>query len=58
MADYTVQFPKNEEIDPDKIPDINMLMEAMLAAMSGLARDDLLDPHECEGKMVIIYLWL
>ena len=56
MADYSVQFPNNEEINPDRIPDINMLMEAMLASMSGLARDDLLDPHECEGKIVFIYL--
>ena len=52
MAHFSVQFPLDEEINPDSIPDINMLMESILASMSGLARDNLLDPHECEGKIV------
>ena len=58
MADFSIQFPLNEEINPDRIPDINMLMEAILACMSGLARDNLLDPHECEGKIVNVCIGL
>ena len=53
MAHYSVQFPQDEEINPDTIPDINLLMESILSCMSGLARDNLLDPHECEGKIFI-----
>ena len=52
MANYSVQFPLDEEINPDSIPDINLLMESILSSMSGLARDNLLDPYECEGKIV------
>ena len=52
MADFSVVFPQNEEIDSDRIPDINLLIEAILSSMSGMARENLLDPHECEGKLV------
>ena len=55
MAEYTARFPSNEEIDPNKIPDISLLMEVLLAAVSGIASEGLLDAHECEGKIVLIY---
>ena len=52
MADFSVAFPQNEEIDPERIPDINLLIESILSSMSRLARENMLDPHECEGKLV------
>ena len=52
MAEYSVKFPSNEEIQPHKIPDITQLMEALLAAVSGIANEGFLDAHECEGKCV------
>ena len=52
MAEYSVKFPSNEEIQPHKIPDITQLMEALLAAVSGIANEGYLDAHECEGKCV------
>ena len=53
MAHYSVQFPQDEEINPDSVPDINLLMESLLSSLSGLARDSQLDPHESEGKIFI-----
>ena len=52
MADFSVAFPQNEEINPERNPDINLLMESILSTLSGLAGENLLDPHECEGKLV------
>ena len=51
MAHYSVQFPQDEDIHPDSVPDINLLMESVLSSLSGLVRDSELDPHESEGKI-------
>ena len=55
MADYSVVFPQNEEVDSTNIPDINLLMESILASMSGMVKEDLLDQHESEGKFVSFF---
>ena len=52
MADYSVAFPQNEEVDSTNIPNINLLIGSILASMSGMVKEDLLDQHESEGKYV------
>ena len=52
MADYSVLFPENEGIVSERIPDINLLMDSILTSMGEMARENLLDPHDCEGKLV------
>ena len=56
MADYSVIFPDNEGIVSEQIPDINLLMDSILTSMSELARENLLDPHDCDGKLAYISL--
>ena len=52
MSDYSVVFPQNDGIEIERIPDINPLMDSILTSMSEMARENLLDPHDCEGKLV------
>ena len=52
MADYSVVFPDNDGIVSERIPDINLLMDSILTSMTEMAKENLLDPHDCEGKLV------
>ena len=54
MADFSVQYPENEGIVTERLPNINLLMDSVITSMSEMARERLLDPHDAEGKLIRI----
>ena len=52
MADFSVQYPENEGIVTERLPNINLLMDSILTSMGEMAREGLLDPHDSEGKLI------
>ena len=52
MAEFSVQYPDNEGIVTERLPNINLLMDSIINSMVDMAREGLLDPHDTEGKLI------